>query len=81
MLQNPDWLKKLQQHIDEIVGAERLPQFSDIPSLPLVRAAVLETLRHRTIHADIGIPHKLSQDDVYEGYFFEKGSLIHTNIG
>ncbi|KAF2488245.1 hypothetical protein BDY17DRAFT_320733 [Neohortaea acidophila] len=41
---------------------------------------VLETLRHRTVYADISVSHKLSQDDVYEGYFVDKGSLVHTNI-
>ncbi|KAK4506172.1 hypothetical protein PRZ48_004137 [Zasmidium cellare] len=80
MLEHPDWLEKLQKHVDDVVG-DRLPEFSDMPTLPMVRAAAMETLRYRTVHADISVPHKLAQDDIYEGYFFEKGTLVHANLG
>ena len=70
---------KLQNELDAVVGPDRLPQFSDMPQLPTVRAVVKETIRYRSVHAEIGIPHKLSQDDVYEGHFFSAGTIFHIN--
>lgn len=28
----------------------------------------------------LGIAHKSTQDDVYDGYFIPKGSMIHPNL-
>jgi hypothetical protein len=70
---------KLQKQVDEVVGSERLPSFEDIPNLPIVRAIVKEGVRYRTIKAELGIPHRLERDDIYEGYFFPKGTVFHAN--
>jgi cytochrome P450 len=47
MCHYPEWQTKLQQEIDEVVGPERLPAFSDRTRLPLVRAVAKEILRWR----------------------------------
>jgi cytochrome P450 len=80
MLQSPEWQEKMQKEVHEAVGPDRLPTFSDLPNLPTVRAVLKEALRMRSITAEIGIPHKLSQDDFYEGYFFAKGTAFHANF-
>jgi cytochrome P450 len=49
MLSNPDALRKAQLEIDRVVGPNRLPDFSDEPSLPYVSALVKEALRWQTI--------------------------------
>jgi len=79
MMQWPEWQERLQKEVDEVVGPDRLPEFADLPNLPTVRAVIKESIRWRSIVADIGIPHKLSQDDFYEGYFFEKDTVFHFN--
>lgn len=79
MMEYPDWQRRLQQQIDEVVGPNRLPTCDDIPRLPIVRAVVKEAIRHRTIEAELGIPQRLEEDDVYEGYYFEKGTVFHAN--
>lgn len=79
MLQYPEWLARLQKELDEVVGPDRLPNFEDMPQLPTVRAVVKESIRYRSVYAEIGIPHKLSQDDIYDGHFFEKGTIFHIN--
>ena len=79
-MQFPRWQEKVQQEIDEVIGPDRLPEFSDLPNLPTVRAVIKENIRWRSIIAELGIPHKLSQDDIYEGYFFEKGTIFHANF-
>lgn len=42
---NPKIFRKAQQEIDEVVGHDRLPDFSDKPSLPYICAVGLEALR------------------------------------
>lgn len=47
-----------------------------MPNLPLVRACVKETLRFYPVTGG-GFPHKLTQDDVYEGYYLRAGTVMH----
>ncbi|KIW79286.1 hypothetical protein Z517_05898 [Fonsecaea pedrosoi CBS 271.37] len=75
----PEWLKKVQDELDRVVGSARLPTFDDLPELPTVRAVVKETLRFRPVTAG-GIAHKTTADDVYQGYFIPKGAIVHGNI-
>ena len=49
MVQNPDIQSRAQQAIDDVVGKDRLPDFSDIDSIPLVDAIVREIHRWRPI--------------------------------
>jgi cytochrome P450 len=81
MMEYPEWQKKLQEQVDQVVGKDRQPCFEDIPDLPVVRAVVKESIRYRTIKAELGIPHRLEVDDVYQGYFFPKNTVFHGNLG
>ncbi len=74
----PEWQTKLQQDIDSVVGPDRMPDFADIPNLPIVRAVAKEVLRWRPVTAG-GIPHELTRDDIYDGYHISKGTNIHPN--
>ncbi|KAF8847145.1 cytochrome P450 [Acephala macrosclerotiorum] len=82
MVLHPATLHAMQEEIDKVVGADRLPTFDDIPNLPRVRATVKETLRWRPVTAG-GVPHQLVKDDVYEldgkKYFLKADSNIHAN--
>jgi cytochrome P450 len=80
MMKHPEWLEKMQQEVDRVVGPNRLPVFADMPNLPTVRAVVKEGIRYRSVYAEVGIPHKLQQDDTYEGYFFPAGTIFHVNL-
>ncbi|KAL4878052.1 cytochrome P450 [Aspergillus karnatakaensis] len=73
----PDWQKKMQDELDIHVGS-RMPEFTDIPNLPTVRAVIKEVLRWRPVTAG-GFPHQLTTDDEYEGYFFKNGTIFHPN--
>ena len=81
MMAYPEWQTKLQAQVDEVVGPDRLPNWEDIPNLPLVRAVVCEGIRYRTIVAELGIPHQLDEDDEYQGYRFKTGTVFHANYG
>ena len=41
----PEVQKKAQAEIDAVVGAHRLPDFEDRPSLPYINAIVKESMR------------------------------------
>ncbi|KAF5528007.1 Cytochrome P450 monooxygenase psoD [Colletotrichum aenigma] len=77
MVRNPGWFEKLQKEVDSVVGPDRLPTFTDIAALPLVRACVKETIRVYPITAG-GFPHRLTEDDTYNGYFLKKGTVVHA---
>ena len=45
MALHPDAQKKAQSELDIVVGTDRLPDFSDLDSLPYVNALTAEVLR------------------------------------
>ncbi|KAL0949180.1 hypothetical protein HGRIS_009258 [Hohenbuehelia grisea] len=75
----PDVAKKAQAEIDDVVGRDRLPTFADRDSLRYVNALVLEVWRWNTV-VPTAVPHRAAQDDIYEGMFIPKGSLVIPNI-
>jgi len=43
----PEIVRLAQRELDEVLGGERLPDFSDMPRLPYISAIVKEVLRWR----------------------------------
>ena len=79
MMNNPEIQRKAQAEIDRVVGSDRLPTFEDRSHLPFITCIVWECLRWNPV-APFGVPHASVQDDVYEGYWFPKGTTIVPNI-
>ncbi|KAF8187480.1 cytochrome P450 [Pholiota molesta] len=79
MALNPEAMKKAQEEIDSVTGNERLPCFEDRPNLPYVNAVQLEVLRWHTI-APNAIPHRVTEDNIFNGYLIPKGSLVFPNV-
>ncbi|KAI0034413.1 cytochrome P450 [Vararia minispora EC-137] len=75
----PDAQRKAQEEIDSVIGPDRLPTFADRHRLPYVEAVLSEVLRWGPV-GPIDIPHLLMEDDVYNGYFIPKGSIVFANI-
>lgn len=78
MLLHPHVQKRAQAELDEIVGPDGLPSFDDYEKLKYVRAVLHELLRWNTV-LPAGIPHTLIADDVVNGYFIPKGTLVFGN--
>ncbi|KAJ3474621.1 hypothetical protein NLI96_g12354 [Meripilus lineatus] len=79
LLLNPQAQKKAQGEIDKVIGVHRLPDFTDREALPYVECLMYETMRwHPAV--PLGIPHRVMEDDMYEGMFIPKGSTIVPNI-
>ncbi|KAG6365793.1 hypothetical protein INS49_007404 [Diaporthe citri] len=57
----------------------RLPDFADSDSLPLIKAAVKESLRWKPSIAETGIPHATAEDDEFEGYHIPAGTVVTYN--
>jgi cytochrome P450 len=79
MIAYPETQVRAQAELDAVVGRDRLPTFADYPHLPYVRAMVKEILRWKTV-APLGLPHRLTEDDWYEGMFIPKGTICIPNI-
>ncbi|VDC03997.1 unnamed protein product [Peniophora sp. CBMAI 1063] len=75
----PEAQEKAQAEIDSVIGRDRLPTLSDRPNLPYVEALVSESMRWAPV-APMAIPHRLVQDDVYNGYHLPAGSLVLANV-
>ncbi|KAI1420434.1 putative cytochrome P450 oxidoreductase OrdA-like protein [Xylaria sp. FL1777] len=68
-----------QEEIDRVIGSDRLPTLADRGDLPYIDAIVKETLRWHPV-APMGLPHQSTEDDVCEGYFIPKGSMLFANV-
>lgn len=75
----PKFQRKAQEEIDRVVGPSRLPTIADRDLLPYVEAIIKEVLRWHPV-APMGIPHSSTDDDICDGYFIPKGSMLLANI-
>ncbi|KAG6378884.1 cytochrome P450 [Boletus reticuloceps] len=75
----PDVQKKAQAEIDAVIGSDRLPNFTDRDSLPYVEALAKEVLRWNVV-VPLAVPHRVAEDDVHDGYYIPKGTLVIPNI-
>ncbi|KAI0770765.1 cytochrome P450 [Irpex lacteus] len=78
MAMNPSIQKMAREELDLVVGPERLPTHDDQASLPYVYAVLLESLRWFPV-APLGVPHRVSEDDFYNGFFIPAGTIIIPN--
>jgi len=78
MVFQPSAQSKAQKEIDTVVGHDRLPTLEDRDQLHYVEALIQETMRVYTA-GPIGLPHVVSENDICQGYFIPKGSMVLTN--
>ncbi|SJK99770.1 uncharacterized protein ARMOST_03081 [Armillaria ostoyae] len=79
MVLYPEVYRKAQTEIDTVVGDSRLPSFEDMDSLPYLDAIIREIHRWGAGFT-LSLPHKLIQDDVYEGHLLPSGALVAPNV-
>ena len=79
MLRHPEVLQKAREEVDRVVDSSRLPTFEDRQSMPYLECVMSEVLRWG-VPVPMGLPHRLMEDDVYNGMFIPKGSLVFANI-
>ncbi|KAJ4469274.1 cytochrome P450 [Lentinula aciculospora] len=79
VLSNPGALWKAQEELDRVLGPGSLPDFSHQDDLPYVTALVKEVLRWHD-PAPISLTHRVTEEDVYNGYRIPKGSFVVSNL-
>ena len=79
MLAYPETQARAHAELDAVVGRARMPNFADLPHLPYIRAMVKEVLRWRPV-GPLAVPHRVIEDDWYEGMFIPKGTICIPNI-
>ncbi|EAU87714.2 cytochrome P450 [Coprinopsis cinerea okayama7 len=66
MALHPDIQRNAQEELDQVVGPRRLPDFEDRDKLVYCNAVLKELMRYH-------------QDDIYDGYFIPKGTIVMAN--
>ncbi|THH28795.1 hypothetical protein EUX98_g5389 [Antrodiella citrinella] len=77
----PEVQRKAQAELDAHIGLDRLPDFTDyedMDNLIYIRAITLEAMRWIPV-VPLGLPHRVTADDEYGGYFIPKGTVIISN--
>ncbi|OQD83336.1 hypothetical protein PENANT_c017G07768 [Penicillium antarcticum] len=80
MLLFPDVQRKAQKEIELVVGPNRLPLMEDLSELQYVRACMKETVRWMPTTILGAVPHAVTQDDEYKGYFIPRGAGVLNNV-
>ncbi|KAG0698625.1 cytochrome P450 [Suillus ampliporus] len=79
MALHPEVQIKAQAELDAVINSPgRLPGYNDRSSLPYINAIVKEVLRWNPV-ASLGLPHMVTNDDTYNGYFIPAGTTIIGN--
>ncbi|PFH49608.1 hypothetical protein AMATHDRAFT_76109 [Amanita thiersii Skay4041] len=78
MVLHPEVQIKAHQELDAVIGRGRLPTFDDRASLPYIGAISKEILRWNPV-APLGLPHMITNDDEYNGYFIPAGTIVIGN--
>nr|BAK09488.1 cytochrome P450 [Postia placenta] len=74
----PEIQQKAQAELDCVVGPGRLPDFSDGAYLPYLDAVLKEVYRWNPV-LPISVPHRVMQDDVYNGFHIPIGATVIAN--
>lgn len=79
MLLYPEVQKKAFEEVERVVGPDRLPTMEDDKDMPYVRACMKEALRWMPTTILGAVPHAVTEDDYYNGYFIPKNAGVINN--
>ncbi|XP_030383844.1 probable cytochrome P450 303a1 [Scaptodrosophila lebanonensis] len=75
MVLQPEIQERAYTEIKEVVGLERIPEWSDRPKMPYCEAITMEALRMFMAHT-FGIPHRAVCDTRLSGYEIPKDTMV-----
>ncbi|THU81706.1 cytochrome P450 [Dendrothele bispora CBS 962.96] len=79
MVLHPHVFEETQKEMDQVIGVGKLPTLEDRRRLPYLECVLKEVYRWNP-PVPLGLPHRLMQDDIYNGYYIPKGATILANI-
>ncbi|KAF1967293.1 cytochrome P450 [Bimuria novae-zelandiae CBS 107.79] len=77
-MQNPGFMKRAHEVLDEVVGRDRLPRFADRSALAYIDGVIHELFRWRPISPG-SIPRRAEQADDFAGVKIAKGVTVMAN--
>lgn len=77
---HPEVQVKIHEELDRVIGRGREPTSNEVLNLPYLAAVWKEAFRWSPT-VPLGLPHLSMNDDMFEGYFIQKKSLLFCNIG
>ncbi|KAG8808842.1 hypothetical protein FRC17_003749, partial [Serendipita sp. 399] len=80
MLLHPEVQSKIQEELDAETPPGTLPKFDQRPQLRYLDAAWRESMRLNP-STPLGVPHTAEQEDIYNGIYIPKDTMLITNIG
>jgi len=75
----PDVQKKVQEEIDNVVGNERSPSYTDRSLMPFAQAVICETQRWTPV-LPINLPRRAMKDTEIAGHFIPKDTQVFGNL-
>ncbi|KAF8904750.1 cytochrome P450 [Gymnopilus junonius] len=75
LLADPLIQARVQAEMDVIVGKDRLPDFSYRDQMPYLNTS----LASYGVQTPVGVPHRASEDDFYNGYYIPKDTTVMAN--
>ncbi|XP_045298220.1 cytochrome P450 2B11-like [Leopardus geoffroyi] len=76
MLKYPHVTERVHKEIDQVIGPHRLPSLDDRAKMPYTDAVIHEIQRFSDL-LPIGIPHMVTKDTHFRGYFMPKGTEVY----
>ena len=77
LIGNPKYQEDIQRQLDEVTGG-RKPSLNDRPSLPLIQATIMETLRVGNV-LPLAVPHVALTDTTLCGYQVPKDTIVFAD--
>uniref|UniRef100_A0A8C5Q861 Cytochrome P450 n=1 Tax=Leptobrachium leishanense TaxID=445787 RepID=A0A8C5Q861_9ANUR len=75
-LYHPEVQEKLHSEVDGVIGRDRIPNIKDRPNMPYTEAVMHEVLRFGDL-APFSVPHMVTKDVEFKGYFLPKGTEVY----
>ncbi|XP_074075223.1 cytochrome P450 2B6-like [Macrotis lagotis] len=74
-LKYPQVTEKVQEEIDQVIGKNRFPELKDRANMPYTDAVIHEIQRFSDL-LPLGLPHMVTEDTSFRGYFLPKGITV-----